>query len=233
MEVPKSRPCTMLLSLTRCWLSKVATCRPGGTEQHRIGGQAQGFGAGRQLEMHFGIGAGEDFTPGVIHIEFNLQGAQCRVQGIRGSHDLGRKSAVRVLRKTQGGFESRLGGRGERFRHPYKNAQRMRIRNAKQLRPAALPGVDQRADVGIAGGNDAVKGATTRLKDSKSRSRATLAAAEAAAAVFAAASPAFSSASCLETDCVASSPCQRALVLLDRFSLARAVARSACAWVSC
>ncbi len=61
-----------------------------------------------------------------------------------------------------------------------------------------------------------VKGATTRLNDSKSRSRATLAAAESAAAFFAAASPAFSSASCLDTDSVASSPCQRTLVLLDR-----------------
>ena len=75
-----------------------------------------------------------------------------------------------------------------------------------------------------------VKGATTRLNDSSSRSRDTLAAAESAAAFFAAASPAFSSASCLETDSVASNPCQRTLVLLDRASLARAVARSACAW---
>src|ERR1700693_3102897 len=55
------------------------------------------------------------------------------------------------------------------------------------------------------------KGATTRLNDSSSRKRATLAAAESAAAFLAAASPDFSSASCLETDSVDSTPCQRRL----------------------
>ncbi len=184
--------------------------------------------------MHFCVGAGEDLTLGIIQFEFDLQGAQRRVQGIRCSHDCGREGAVRVLRKSQRGFESWLGRRGERFRYPHKNAQFVRIGNAEQFRCRLLcPALISAPTSVLRAVMTPVKGATTRLNDSKSRSRATLAAAESAAAFLAAASPAFSSASCLDTDSVASSPCHRALVLLDRFSFARAVARSASACINC
>ncbi len=107
------------------------------------------------------------------------------------------------------------------FGHLHVDAQLVRVGDPEQLR-------SRRSDPALINAPMSVlravttpsNGATTRLNDSKSRSRDTLAAADSAAAFFAAASPAFSSASCLETDSVASSPFQRSLVLLDRVSLA-------------
>ncbi len=134
----------------------------------------------------------------------------------------------------QFGLEAGPGDGGETLRHAHVDAQFAGVGDAKQLRcrrsvPALIKAPMSVLRTVITPAN----GATTRLNDSSSRSRPTLAAAESAAAFFAAASPAFSSASCLDTDCVDNSPCQRILVLLDSASLARAVASSAWAWVNC
>lgn len=77
------------------------------------------------------------------------------------------------------------------------------------------------------------KGATIDLKDAVARRRATLASAAATMAVLAAWSPSFSSASCFETESDSSIRCQRAAVVADNCSLARAVARSASTCSSC
>ena len=60
-----------------------------------------------------------------------------------------------MLGEVQGSCEPRLCHPCEWLRHTDINAQFVRIGDAKQFRPGALPGIDQRTDVGIAGGNDA------------------------------------------------------------------------------
>jgi len=137
--------------------------------------------------------------------------------------------AVKVLLGCSAQMQLRVepwtGGGGVAFRHLHVYAELVHAA-MRTVRSGALTGIDQGPDVGVARGDDAAE----RGHDALERLELAQAAphwrpAESAAAFLAAASPAFSSSSCLETDSVASNPFQRVLVVLDRASLARAVAK--------
>src|SRR6202011_3826229 len=105
---------------------------------------------GRELEMHFRIGAGEYFATRVIQFEFDLQGPQSGIESVRGAYRFCRKSLIRLLGKTQLRVEPRTGCAGVAFRYLHVYTQLMHIGDAEQFGSGALTGIDQGPNVGVA-----------------------------------------------------------------------------------
>jgi hypothetical protein len=56
--------------------------RSGRAEQNGVGREAQRPSTARYFEMDLGVYAGEDLVLRIIKFQFDLQGAQCGIQGV-------------------------------------------------------------------------------------------------------------------------------------------------------
>ena len=151
-SLPKSWPRVICFSSTFWSWFNGGDPQTFGAEEQRIHRQNQRRRRGRQLEMHFGIRAGEELSGRIVHRNFDQQGARCRVDGIGGAHQLALEAASGKLRQGQVGGDARLCGLRVDLGHADIDAKFVRLRDVEQLiaGAAAAAGIDQGADVGIA-----------------------------------------------------------------------------------
>ena len=84
----------------------VATCNPGGTEDHDVRRQAQRFAGRRDLEVNLRVGASEELSSCVIELQFHLQGARGRIQRVSCTHPPLLRTACPDAREVQSGLQS-------------------------------------------------------------------------------------------------------------------------------
>src|SRR6185437_15909646 len=112
--------------------------------------------AARQLEVDLGVRARVELARVVVDVDLHQQGAEGGVDGVRGADDLAGEASARELGDREGRGHARDGGPRVDLRHVHVDAQHLVGGEVKKL--AARAGVDQRADVDVARGDDAVEG---------------------------------------------------------------------------
>src|SRR5580693_8356001 len=113
-----------------------------------------------QLEMNLGVCAGIEFAFTVIYIDFDEQGARGGIDGSGGAHDFALKGAARHFAEGKSCRDAGEGGEGVSLGHVDVDAQNVFGGQMKELTTGSISGagIDQRADIDIAGGDDSIEG---------------------------------------------------------------------------
>ncbi len=106
-----------------------------GAEEQRVDRQNKRRRRGGQLEMHFGIGAGEKLAGRIVHRNFDQQGTRRWVDRVGCAHQLSLKAAPGKLRQGQIGRQPWLRGLGVDLGHADVDAQLVGLHDVKQFSP--------------------------------------------------------------------------------------------------
>ena len=134
-----------------------------GAEDQGAGRNAHAMGVGRNRQGGFGVVAGQQFAVGVVGNELGEQGAGAAVDGGGVADQACLEMLAGVFGHRQFGFEARMDDRRVVLRHRYVEAQLVGVGNVEQLRVAVGIGLDQLADIGVAGGDGAGERRTNGL----------------------------------------------------------------------
>src|SRR6185437_2071811 len=135
-------------------------------EKQRVHGQ-QESGTGRgQLEMNFGIRTGKQLPCGIIYVNFREQGAAVLVNGVRGANQSAFKRMIGKFIQHQFSLQTGLGSARIDFGNVHIDAQFVGRDDMEEFsaRTAAGSGINERADVGVAGGDDSGEGRVNFLE---------------------------------------------------------------------
>src|SRR5439155_1445611 len=127
--------------------------QPFRTKQQSVNGKREGICRDRQLHVNFSVSACEELTCRIIHRDFNEQCAGTGVDRTCGTNELALEPAIGKFSQSQICRHTGLGHLRIGLRHIDVNAKMVRLGNVKQLtaRAGAGAGIDQRADIGVAG----------------------------------------------------------------------------------
>ncbi len=154
--LPRSRPILILrISTFPVRVDDSDRCAFG-AEEEDVGGDGERWHAVGEGEVHLGIGAGEEFAVGVGDGEFGQEGAAGLVDGAGGGGDFGGEGAAGEGVEGEFGLGAFFDEGGEGLGDLDVDAEGGDLADDEEGRGGV--GLDQVADVGIAGADDAVEG---------------------------------------------------------------------------
>ena len=117
----------------------------------------QRHGVALQVQADIGVTARHQFARRIVQRKLHPRGAGGTIDRLRGCLDSGRKRPVRIFRHGERGLGTELDRRHVVLRHVDIDAQLGDVGDHEHRRSRAAAGIDQRADIGVARGDDAVK----------------------------------------------------------------------------
>ncbi|MFK4559963.1 hypothetical protein ABIF95_002493 [Bradyrhizobium ottawaense] len=131
--------------------------QPVAVEDQRAGGDAERRGIALEVELHAGIAAGHQLSVRIVEPELHARGAGGDVDGLRGRLHRRLESPVRILGQRDRRLGAYLDRRHVVLGHVDIDAQLGDVGDHEHRRARAATGIDQRADIGVARGDDAVE----------------------------------------------------------------------------
>ena len=139
-----------------------------GAEEQRIGWDGEFAALLRNLEVDEDVGAGEQFTVAVVHVDLDVEGAGVGVDGAGVARDRAGEGLARVFVERKGGGVAIVDVGGVDLGDGDEDAQLVDAGDAEEFFGGAAggggAGVDEVADVRVALGDDAAVGGVDLLK---------------------------------------------------------------------
>ena len=157
ISLPRSRAIVTVLNSTLSSGPTVATRRPFWLKISALAGMCSGMVSRCRLRRHIGVAARHQLAGGIIQRQLHPRGARGDIDRLRRGLHRRRKVAVRIFRHRDRGLGADLDRRHVVLGNVDIDAQLGDVGDHEHRRARAAAGIDQRADVGVARGDDAVE----------------------------------------------------------------------------